>query len=54
MLAKLLPKILTQLNIGLLPIRMWLKQQLRKTESYQEDQPGPSTDKLTPHQEDFT
>jgi hypothetical protein len=54
MLAKQLPKTLTQLNTGLLPIKMLLKQQLRKVESYQKDQPGQSTDKLIPHQEDFT
>lgn len=33
---------------------MLSKQQPRETESYREDQPGQSTDKLIPHQEDFT
>jgi len=54
MLVQQLLLTLTQLNTGLPLIRMWLKPLLKKVESYQEDQPGPSTDKLIPHQEDFT
>jgi len=52
--AQLLLKTLIQLNTGNQHIKMSLKQPLKKEESYQEDQPGPSIDRLIPHQEDFT